>query len=95
MREGESRVAGRARGFERAVARVLDQARDVLSKGQIRPVVPMSFGGDPRIIREMSAYQEFESFAAVHKCRLHLSVMSATMAVNVGPGAFALAYIQK
>jgi fatty acid-binding protein DegV len=41
----------------------------------------------------MTAYQEFEAFAAVHKCRLHLSVMSATMAVNVGPGAFAMAYI--
>jgi hypothetical protein len=37
------------------VARVLDQARDVLSKGHILPVVVMSFGGDPRIIREMTA----------------------------------------
>ncbi|MGD8425222.1 MAG: DegV family protein [Gammaproteobacteria bacterium] len=95
MRDGRSRVAGSVRGFERAVARVLDQARDVLSKGHILPVVVMSFGGDPRIIREMTAYQEFEAFAAAHKCRLHLSVMSASMAVNVGPGAFALAYIQK
>jgi fatty acid-binding protein DegV len=65
-----------------------------MSKGHLRPVVAMSFGGDPRLIREMTAYQEFEAFAAVHKCRLHLSVTSATMAVNVGPGAFAMAYIQ-
>jgi len=95
MQQGQSRVAGQAKGFERAVSRVLDDARQVMSRGHIRPVVAMSFGGDPRIIREMTAYQEFEAFAAVHKCRLHLSVMSATMAVNVGPGAFALAYIRE
>lgn len=94
MRQGESRVVARTKGFERAVSRVLDAARDTMSKGHLRPVVAMSFGGDPRLIREMTAYQEFEAFAAIHKCRLHLSVMSATMAVNVGPGAFALAYIQ-
>lgn len=94
MRNGQSRAVGQARGFARAVARVLDQARDVMARGHLRPVVAMSFGGDPRIIREMTAYQEFEAFAAAHKCRLHISVMSATMAVNVGPGAFALAYVE-
>jgi DegV family protein with EDD domain len=93
MRTGESRVAARARGFERAVSLVLQEARDRMSRGHLRPVVAMSFGGDPRLIREMHAYQEFEGFAAMHRCQLHLSVMSATMAVNVGPGAFALAWI--
>ena len=54
----------------------------------------MSFGGDPRIIRELPAYQDFEGFAATHRVQLHLSVMSATLAVNVGPGAFSLAYVE-
>ncbi len=93
MRQGESRVAARARGFDRAVSLVLQEARDRLSRGHVRPVVAMSFGGDPRLVREMHAYQEFEAFAATHRCQLQLSVMSATMAVNVGPGAFALAWI--
>ncbi len=94
MRQGESRVAARVRGFDRAVSLVLQEARDRLARGHMRPVVAMSFGGDPRLIREMHAYQEFEAFAAMHRCQVHLSVMSATMAVNIGPGAFALGYIE-
>lgn len=93
MRRGQSRVAARARSFERAVSLVLREAKDRISRGNVRPVVAMSFGGDPRLIREMHAYQDFEAFAAMHRIELQLSVMSATMAVNVGPGAFALAWI--
>lgn len=94
MRNGESRVVSAVRRFDRAIAEVLDLARDALKQGRSRPVVVMSFGGDPRIIRDMPAYLDFEAFAATHRVQLHLSVMSATLAVNVGPGAFALAYIE-
>lgn len=93
MRAGRSRVVARTRGFDRGVSLVLQEARQRMSRGHMRPVVAMSFGGDPRRIREMQAYQDFEAFAAIHKCELQLSVMSATMAVNVGPGAFSLAWI--
>lgn len=93
MQQGESQVAGYVRGFEKGVTRVLETARDAMSKGHIGSVVAMSFGGDPRVIRDLSAYQEFEAYAAMQRCEIHLSVMSATLAVNVGPGAFALAYI--
>ena len=94
MRHGDSRVVARTRGFDRAVSLVLQEARERMSRGHIRPVVAMSFGGDPRLIREMHAYQDFEALAAMHRIPLHLSVMSATMAVNVGPGAFSLAWIE-
>ncbi len=94
MRGGESQVVAGVRRFERAVADVLERARDAIRYGRCRPVVVMSFGGDPRIIRGLSAYQDFEGLAATHRVQLHLSVMSATLAVNVGPGAFSLAYIE-
>ena len=94
MRNGESRVIAGVRRFERAVAEVLEKTREVIRYGRCRPIVVMSFGGDPRIIRELSAYQDFEGYAATHRVQLHLSVMSATLAVNVGPGAFSLAYVE-
>lgn len=93
MQQGASQVAGYVRGFERGVSRVLENAREAMSRGHVGSVVAMSFGGDPRVIRDLTAYQEFETYAAMQRCELHLSVMSATLAVNVGPGAFALAYI--
>lgn len=93
MRRGESQVVARSRGFERGVSHVLQRARSAISRGHARPIVAMSFGGDPRRVRELAAYQEFEAFAAVNRCDLHLSVMSATMALNIGPGAFSLALI--
>ena len=94
MRHGESQVVAGVRRFERAVADVLERTREAIRYGLCRPVVVMSFGGDPRIIRELPAYQDFEGFAATHRVQLHLSVMSATLAVNVGPGAFSLAYVE-
>ncbi len=93
MQQGESQVAGYVRGFERGVSRVLETARAAMSQGHIGSVVAMSFGGDPRLIRDLPAYQEFEAYAAIQRRELHLSVMSATLAVNVGPGAFSLAYV--
>ncbi|MGI9263667.1 MAG: DegV family protein [Gammaproteobacteria bacterium] len=93
MRRGKSRVVTAVRRFERAVTETLERARESIRFGRSAPVIVMSFGGDPRIIRELAAYQDFEGFAATHRVQLHLSVMSATLAVNVGPGAFSLALI--
>lgn len=94
LRAGETRVAGRARGFQRAVAETMERCGQALRGGRCRPAVCMSFGGDPRLIRELAAYQELEALVAAHKAELHLSVMSATLAVSLGPGAFSLSWIE-
>jgi DegV family protein with EDD domain len=94
MRQGKSQVVAGVRRFEHAVTDVLERARETIRYGRSKPVMVMSFGGDPRIIRELPAYQDFEGFAATHRVQLHLSVMSATLAVNVGPAAFSLAYVE-
>jgi len=90
---GGVRVVGRVRGFERAVNRVLGWAHRALANARVRPVMPLSIGGDPRIVREMVAYQALESLAAERRCDLQLSVMSATLAVTYGPGSFSLGVI--
>jgi fatty acid-binding protein DegV len=55
-------------------------------------VLVLSFGGDPRVIRELPAYQELEAEAAAARIDLHFSVMSATMGARLGPGALSVAW---
>jgi DegV family protein with EDD domain len=94
MRGGRTTVVGRIRGFERAVTAALERARTAVRAGHVRGTVTMSFGGEPRQLQALPAYQDFESFAARRQVELHLAVMSATLAVNVGPGAFAVAWAE-
>jgi fatty acid-binding protein DegV len=93
MSGGVLRLAGRVRGFETAVTRVLEWAYRALVNGRIQPVLAISIGGDPRIVRDLEAYQALEVLAAARRCDLQLSVMSATLAVACGPGAFSLGVI--
>lgn len=90
---GSVRVVGRVMGFERAVTRVLEWACRALANARVRPVIALSIGGDPRIVRELPAYRALESLAAERRCDLQLSVMSANLAVTYGPGAFSLGVI--
>jgi len=92
---GESRVAGRGRGFESAASVALDRAREAVRRGLGAPVVTLSFGGDPRLVRDLHAYQDLEAQAASQRVELHLAVMSATMGVRLGPGALSVAWMEQ
>ena len=91
---GASRVLAEARGFERACALALGQARAAVERGLGTPVVALSFGGDPRLVRQMEAYQELEAAAASARLDLHLSVMSASAGSRLGPGALSVAWLE-
>jgi DegV family protein with EDD domain len=95
MRRGETAVVARIRGFERAVTSVLERARSAVRSGHVGGAMTVSYGGELRDLEALGIWQEFESFAARRQLDLHLSVMSATLAVNVGPGAFAIAWLQQ
>ncbi|MGD8976213.1 MAG: DegV family protein [Gammaproteobacteria bacterium] len=90
--EGRWRAVGRARNFHRAASQLLTRAAERAADGDVSKVIAMSFGGDPRMIRSLPAYKDLESTAARRRIDLHLAVMSATLAAQVGPGAFALAW---
>jgi fatty acid-binding protein DegV len=93
LQPGQGRIAGSARTFDDGVAQVFGAAREAVRQGLAAPALVMSFGGDPRLIRNLAVYQAFEGFAAERKLDLQLSVMSATLAAHVGPGCFAAAWI--
>lgn len=88
-----SRPVARARGFQAAASAALEQAREAVRAGLGAPLVMLSFGGDPRIIRDLPAYQDLEAQAASQRVELHLAVMSASMGVRLGPGALSVAWL--
>ena len=90
---GRRRIIARPRGHAAAVRHALERAGEALVNGLGAQSVVLSFGGDPRIIREMAAYKEFEAAAAAARIELHLAVMSAAMGARVGPGALSVAWL--
>ena len=81
------------RGFDRALANLLDLAQQAIVAGLATPVINMSYAGNPEVVRRKRIFADFERYAQARGIELMLSVMSTTAGINVGPGAFALAYI--
>jgi fatty acid-binding protein DegV len=90
---GRSRVLGRRRGFEAACGDALGRAGAAIAQGPVAPALTLSFGGDPRIIRQMPAFRTLEAQAAAARMELHLAVMSGAMGVRLGPGALSVAWL--
>jgi fatty acid-binding protein DegV len=90
--DGRRRTIARLRGFRRACAAAFARAAEAVGEAG-SPALALSFGGDPRVIREMPAYQALEARAADACVELHLSVMSATMGARLGPGAMSVAWL--
>lgn len=88
------RVVARGRGFSAAATTALDFAREAMRGASGPPVVVLSFGGDPRVIRDLPAYQDLEAQAASQRVEIHLAVMSATLGLRLGPGALSIAWIE-
>lgn len=93
LAEGRQQVLAMPRGFQAACAWALAQAGRCIEAGLGHAAVILSFGGDPRLIREMPAYQEFEATAAAARVDLRFSVMSAAMGARLGPGALTIAWL--
>lgn len=90
---GRQQVIARPRGFQAACAAALARAERAVRRAPGAPALVLSFGGDPRVIREMPAYRELEASAASAGIELHVSVMSATMGARLGPGTLSVAWL--
>lgn len=91
--QGESQVVAKERGFDQAMIKLFEIARQAIDGGLATRIINTSYAGDPEVIRRKRAFVDFERYANAHGITVLLSVMSTTAGVNVGPGAFALAYI--
>jgi len=91
--QGESRVVAKERGFDHALIKLLEIARQAIDQGLATRIINTSYAGDLEVIRRKRAFADFERYANARGIEVLLSVMSTTAGVNVGPGSFALAYI--
>jgi fatty acid-binding protein DegV len=90
---GESQPVEKDRGFDRALIKLFDIARQAIDRGLATPLINTSYAGNPEVIRRKRAFVDFERYAKDRGVEALLSVMSTAGGINVGPGAFALAYI--
>lgn len=89
---GESSIIARPQGFEGGLNAVFDQAREAIAGGLKKPLITMSYAGEPGEVTALPSYQSFAAFAEGQGVELMMAVMSATSGINVGPGAFSLAF---
>ena len=80
-------------GYDKALERLFGIASEDIKKGLRTKLVAMSYAGDPEFIRAKPNYQGFVKHCERQGVETMLSVMSTTAGINVGPGAFSLAYI--
>jgi DegV family protein with EDD domain len=93
MHRGETVPIAKYRGFDETLEHLFDKAREEINRGLRTRTIAMSFAGDPVVIRKRDDYREFCLFAKTSGIETTLSVMSTTAGINVGPGAFAMAYV--
>ena len=92
---GETNAVAKVRGFENAVKKLFEMASAAISAGLKTRVICMSYGGNPEEVKNFPGYAEFMKVAQANKVDVLLSVMSTSAGVQVGPGAFSLAYCEK
>lgn len=90
--EGETELALKARGFERALAGLFDLVRLEIDQGLRSPLVVISYAGDPQWLRQQHAFVDFERHVRQWGIEFMVSVMSATGGIYLGPNALSLAF---
>jgi DegV family protein with EDD domain len=92
---GETSPVDKAGGFDNALGRLLDRARKAVERGLATRFVAMSYAGDLGELPAAGELYEFQQYLQDHGIDSMLSPMSATAAINVGPGAFSLGYAEQ
>lgn len=82
----------KVRGFAAGVEKLFEAVGGRIRQGLEAPVICISYGGEVSNIDALPGYQQFSKLAAEHGIQVLRSTMSKTAAVNVGPGALAVAF---
>jgi DegV family protein with EDD domain len=89
---GNTETLTTARGFDKAIAKLLDIAVAAIDKGLKTNTITLSYAGDPSEMTRHPQIRKFTKYAHSKGTEVLNSVMSTTAGVHVGPGAFSLAY---
>ncbi len=92
VNRGETVSIAKHKGFEATLRKLFARAKQAINRGLLTNSIAMSYAGNPTVIRNLEDYQSFCDFAKRSGLQITLSVMSTTAGINVGPGAFSMAY---
>lgn len=82
----------KVRGFETGVEQIFSKAIGCIDAGLEVPRICISYGGSPAQVSRLPGYARLAARAAEKGIDILVSPMSATAAINVGPGALSLAF---
>ncbi len=88
----ETGPVAKVRGFSAGVEKLFNNLVARIEAGLEAQVICLSYGGDLENVDAMPGYQAFARAAEANGIRVLRSTMSKTAAVNVGPGALAVAF---
>ncbi|MCK5336488.1 MAG: DegV family protein [Gammaproteobacteria bacterium] len=92
--KGETAPVDKVMGYDKGLEALFDKAKEAVKAGLSIKVISMSYAGDLSEIKTKKSYIEFEAFLKERGIPRMLAVMSTTAAINVGPGAFSIAYAE-
>jgi DegV family protein with EDD domain len=90
--QGDTETFTTAKGFDKAIEKLLKIAVAAIDKGLKTNTISLSYAGDPTEMIIHPQIRKFTKYARSKGTEVLNSVMSTTAGVHVGPGAFSLAY---
>lgn len=94
-RGGVTTPIAKVRGFTAGLEDLFARAEQAMERGLSIKAINMSYAGDLKDIEGRPEYRAFIDHAKQRGVSTMLSVMSTTAGINVGPGAFSLAFAAK
>lgn len=92
--KGETSPCDKAMGFDKGLEKLFKKTKKAVKAGLSIKIIAMSYAGNLDDIKSLEQYTEFKSYLESKHIPSTLAVMSTTAAVNVGPGAFSIAYAE-
>lgn len=91
----ETGPVAKVRGFASGVERMFENAVHQIRAGLEAPFVCLSYGGDLDAVPDLPGYGDLAKAAREQGVQILVAPMSATAAINVGPGAVSLAFVSR
>lgn len=90
--QGDTSTIHKTLGFKSGLEKLFTLTSQAIDKGLLIRAVVMSYAGDLAEIEGNRDYQEFVAHARSKGVETLLSIMNLTTAINMGVGAFSIAY---
>lgn len=93
IQSGDDKPVALAPSFDKAAHKLFAHVVERVRGAELlAPHLCLSYAGDLSLVRDLPGFAELEQACQAHGVALHLAMLSATGAINIGRGALSLAY---